>query len=57
MKINKTITLSESEFYVVFAALTSMVCDNHCVQDNLSEPEWVIAEKLFTTFENVVNEK
>jgi hypothetical protein len=40
------IALSPEEQYVVFAALCAMVEDIHTVQDQMTEEQWALAQKL-----------
>jgi len=38
---------NKDERHVVWAALCSMVQENHSPQDNLTEEQWVLAEGLY----------
>jgi hypothetical protein len=40
---------------VLWAAMCSMTQDVHCAQDNLSEDEWRLADRLFARLDAMVN--
>jgi len=49
---------SKEERHVVWAALCSMVEDNHCGQDMLTLEQWAIAEEMYARItEEIDNEQ
>jgi hypothetical protein len=49
--------LSTSDEYVVWAALSAMVDDVHCAQDQLTEEQWAHASNLFQRLTKKLNAK
>lgn len=49
--------LIDEEVKVVWAALMAMTLDIHTPQDNLSEAEWAIAERLTSEFTSMMDDE
>jgi len=51
----KDVCLEPNEVFIVFAALASMVIDNHAVQDSLTEEQWALAQTLWERVQTYVD--
>lgn len=47
--------IGEVECKVLWAAMCAMVKDIHCPQDQLTEGEWLVAEKIFEALDREIN--
>lgn len=46
---------SKEELKVLFAAMTSMIQENHCMQDTLTDGEWRAGEALWLEMERPIH--